>query len=88
MAHANINGVSLFYDEHGSGEPVLLHHGYTGSHDAYDDGVPHVAKRYRAIRMDGRGAGDSDRSAKGHAIEQYAAGVIGMADHHGLDRFP
>ena len=87
MAHANINGVSLFYDEHGSGEPVLLHHGYTGSHDAYDDVVPHVAKRYRAIRMDGRGAGDSDRSAKGHAIEQYAADVIGMADHLGLDRF-
>lgn len=87
MAHANINGVSLFYDEHGSGEPVLLHHGYTGSHDAYDDVVPHVAKQYRAIRMDGRGAGDSDRSAKGHAIKQYAADVIGMADHLGLDRF-
>lgn len=87
MAHANINGVSLFYDEHGSGEPVLLHHGYTGSHDAYDDVVPHVAKQYRAIRMDGRGAGDSDRSATGHAIEQYAADVIGMADHLGLDRF-
>ncbi len=87
MAHATINGVRLFHDEHGSGEPILLHHGYTGSHDAYDDVVPHLAKHYRVIRMDGRGAGDSDRSAKGHSIEQYAADVIGMADHLGLDRF-
>jgi pimeloyl-ACP methyl ester carboxylesterase len=87
MPHATINGVELFYDEHGSGEPILLHHGYTGSHDAYDDVVPHLAKGYRVIRMDGRGAGDSTRSATGHSIEQYAADVIGMADHLGLDRF-
>jgi pimeloyl-ACP methyl ester carboxylesterase len=88
MPHATINGHQLFYDEHGSGEPILLHHGYTGSHDAYDDVVPHLAKAgYRAIRMDGRGAGDSTREAKGHSIEQYAADVIGMADHLGLDRF-
>ncbi len=87
MAHATINGIQLFYDEHGSGEPVLLHHGYTGSHDAYDEVVPHLAKQYRVFRMDGRGAGDSDRSASGHSIEQYAADVIAMADFLGLDRF-
>ncbi|HNO65909.1 MAG TPA: alpha/beta fold hydrolase [Tepidiformaceae bacterium] len=87
MPHATINGVSLFFDEHGSGEPVLFHHGYTGSHYSYDDVVPHLAKRYRTIRMDGRGAGDSDRSARGHSIEQYAADVIGMADHLGLEKF-
>lgn len=87
MTHATINGVQLFFDEHGSGEPVLLHHGYTGSHDAYDDVVPHLASKYRVIRMDGRGAGDSARDASGHSIEQYAADVIGMADHLGLERF-
>ncbi|MGE0601263.1 MAG: alpha/beta fold hydrolase [Dehalococcoidia bacterium] len=87
MPHATINGVELFYDEHGSGEPVLFHHGYTGSHDAYDDVVPHVAAKYRAIRMDGRGAGDSTRGASDHSIEQYAADVIGMADFLGLARF-
>lgn len=88
MPYATINGNSLFYDEHGSGEPILLHHGYTGSHDAYDDVVPHLVKAgYRAIRMDGRGAGDSSREATGHSIEQYAADVIGMADHLGLEKF-
>jgi pimeloyl-ACP methyl ester carboxylesterase len=87
MAHATINGVKLFYDEHGSGEPLLVHHGYTGSHYSYDDVVPHLAKKYRVFRMDGRGAGDSEHPATGHTIEQYAADVVGMADHLGLDRF-
>ena len=88
MPHAIVNGNSLFYDDHGSGDPILLHHGYTGSHDAYDDVFPHLVEAgYRTIRMDGRGAGDSSREARGHSIEQYAADVIGMADFLGLDRF-
>lgn len=87
MPHATINGIELFYDEHGSGESILFHHGYTGSHDAYDDVYPHFESKYRVIRMDGRGAGDSTRTATGHSIEQYAADVIGMADFLGLDRF-
>jgi len=87
MAHATINGVELFYDEHGSGEPLIVHHGYTGSHYSYDDVVPHLAKKYRVIRMDGRGAGDSAHPADGYSIEQYAADVVGMADHLGLQKF-
>jgi pimeloyl-ACP methyl ester carboxylesterase len=87
MATATINGVKLFYDENGAGEPLLLHHGYTGSHYSYDDVVPALAAKFRVIRMDGRGAGDSERPAAGHTIEQYAADVIGMADHLGLNRF-
>lgn len=87
MAKATINGVELFYDEHGAGEPVLIHHGYTGSHYSWDGVVPALAKQYRVFRMDARGAGDSSHPAGGHTIEQYAADVIGMADHLGLGRF-
>lgn len=87
MAHATINGAALFYDEHGAGEPLIVHHGYTGSHYSYDDVVPYLAQKYRVIRMDGRGAGDSARPDTGHSIEQYAADVVGMADFLGLARF-
>ena len=87
MSQATINGVKLFYDEHGSGEPILIHHGYTGSHYSWDDVVPHLADRYRVFRMDCRGTVDSGHPADGHTIEQYAADVIGMADHLGLEKF-
>ena len=87
MAHATVNGVQLFYDEQGEGEPLLIHHGYTGSHYNWDQVAPILSRRWKVYRMDARGAGDSERPESGHSIEQYAADVIGMADHIGLQRF-
>ena len=88
MPHANINGASLYYAEQGTGPAILFHHGYTGSHDSWDVVAPaFAANGYRAIVMDCRGAGDSEHTADGYSIEQYADDVIGMADHLGLDRF-
>jgi pimeloyl-ACP methyl ester carboxylesterase len=87
MTHATINGVDLFYAAQGTGEPVIFNHGYTGSHDNFEAAVTLLAPRYRCVVMDCRGAGDSARPESGHTIEQYAADVVGMADHLGLDRF-
>lgn len=88
MPRTMVNGVELFHDEIGSGEPVLLHHGYTGSHDLWlNEIAPKLADRYRCIVMDARGAGESAHPADGYTIEQYALDVIGMADALGLDRF-
>ena len=88
MPRTMVNGVELFHDELGSGEPLLLHHGYTGSHDVFlNEIAPRLADRYRCIVMDARGAGDSAHPADGYTIEQYALDVIGMADALGLDRF-
>ncbi len=87
MPYANIHGTELFYDEQGSGEAILFHHGYTGSHDSWEDVVPRLKDRYRCVVMDARGAGDSSHPADGYTIEQYAADVVGMADNLELDRF-
>jgi pimeloyl-ACP methyl ester carboxylesterase len=88
MPQATINGVELFYDEVGSGPPLILHHGYTGSHDAWLNLIaPRLADRYRCIVMDARGAGDSAHPEGGYNFEQYALDVVGMADYLGLDRF-
>ena len=88
MPLKEINGVQLFWDEIGSGEPIILHHGYTGAHDVWLDEIgPRLADRYRCIVMDCRGAGDSERCADGHSIAQYALDVVAMADALGLDKF-
>ena len=88
MAVQNINGVDLFWDQLGSGEPVILHHGYTGAHDVWlDEIAPRLADRFHCIVMDCRGAGDSERCASGHDIPQYARDVIGLADFLKFDKF-
>lgn len=88
MPHASINGAELFYDQAGSGEPILMHHGYTGSHDAWWELItPRLKDRYHCIVMDSRGASDSSHPADGYNIAQYARDVVAMADFLGLDKF-
>lgn len=86
--HKTINGASLYYEERGSGEPLLFHHGYTGTHHAWDGVIPIVAAAgYRCIVMDCRGACDSEHTADGYSIAQYAEDALAMADALGIDTF-
>jgi pimeloyl-ACP methyl ester carboxylesterase len=88
MPMQNVNGVNLFWDEVGSGEPIIMHHGYTGAHDVWlNEIAPRLSERYRCIVMDCRGAGDSEHPADGYNIAQYARDVVAMADALELDRF-
>ena len=88
MPHKTINGASLYYEEHGSGEPLLFHHGYTGSHHGWDGVIPIVAAAgYRCIAMDCRGACDSEHTADGYSTAQYAQDAVGMVDALGIDKF-
>ncbi|MFQ5382423.1 MAG: alpha/beta fold hydrolase, partial [Dehalococcoidia bacterium] len=87
MPIANVNGVDLFYEQAGSGEPLLFHHGYTGSHDSWAGIVERLQDRYQCSVMDCRGAGDSAHPEDGYTIPQMAEDVVGMADHLGLDTF-
>ena len=87
MPYARVNGADLYYEEQGSGPPVIFHHGYTSSHDCWEDVYPRLADRYRCIAMDGRGAGDSASAPGPFTLAQYADDVCGMADALGIDRF-
>ena len=87
MARAMINGADLFYEESGSGQPLLFHHGYNGSHDSWEGTVERLRGKYRCIVMDCRGAGDSEHTAGGYTIAQYADDAVGLMDHLGIGRF-
>ena len=87
MPLANIDGVGLFYEESGSGEPIIFQHGYTGAHESWDGVIERINDRYRCIAIDARGAGDSSHPEGGYTIEQLAADVVGVADALGIERF-
>ena len=87
MAHATINGARLWYEVRGEGTPLLLHHGFTASRVNWEPAARLLADRYQVILMECRGTGESEHTPDGYSLEQYAADVIGMADHLGLDRF-
>lgn len=88
MPTLEVNGANLFYDEKGTGQPIIMHHGYTGAHDVWlQEIAPRLADRFRCIVMDCRGAGDSEHTADGYSIQQYARDVVGVADALGLETF-
>jgi pimeloyl-ACP methyl ester carboxylesterase len=91
MSHANINGARLWYDTPGnppeSAATLLLHHGYTASRVNWMPVAERLQDTYRVVLMECRGTGESEDTPDGYNLAQYAADVVGMADHLGLDKF-
>ena len=57
MGYVDANGVHTYYDEHGSGEPLLLLHGGLVDGDSFAQQTPVFAERFRVIVPDRRGHG-------------------------------
>jgi pimeloyl-ACP methyl ester carboxylesterase len=61
MPHAlTDDGVRLYYEESGSGTPVIFVHEYAGDHRAWEPQMRHFGQRYRAITFAARGYPPSD----------------------------
>ncbi len=86
MPHVTVNGARLWYDVRGSGAPILFHHGYTASRVNWMPVVERLQDRYRCILMECRGTGESEYTAGGYNLQQYAADVVGVLDHLGIGR--
>ena len=89
-----INGIKLYYETYGSGEPLLLLHGNGQSISAFNGQIPELAKHYQVIAVDTRAQGQSttngqtltydlfadDMSALLTALHIPAANVVGWSD--------
>ena len=61
MPHAlTDDGVRLYYEESGTGTPVIFVHEYAGDHRAWEPQMRHFGQRYRAITFAARGYPPSD----------------------------
>lgn len=61
MAEVEVNGVSLYYEEWGAGEPVVCIHGTGSSTALWRDAAAELGSRGRAIVYDRRGFSRSER---------------------------
>ncbi|MFC8734056.1 alpha/beta fold hydrolase [Luteimicrobium sp. NPDC057192] len=75
------DGVELFYQEFGSGRPVVLSHGWPLSSEAWERELKLLADNgYRAIAHDRRGHGRSSRTHDGNDMDHYAADLAALVE--------
>lgn len=55
----DVNGVKLYYETYGSGEPLILLHGAGGSITSFINQIHFFSKKYKVIIIDSRGRGNS-----------------------------
>ncbi len=85
-ARADLNGIRLYYETHGSGEPLLLMHGGTAFIESFYAQIPALARGHRIIAPDSRCHG---RSTDGEGPLSYglmASDMLALIDRLKLGR--
>lgn len=86
--HLNVEGVTLHYVEKGSGQPLVMVHGFGGSTFSFRYQVDEFSHSYRAIAIDLKGFGFSERPEGGdYSLTEQARLVLRALDVLGVDRF-
>ena len=79
------DGTKLYYKDWGTGDPVVLLHGWPLTADTWDDAaVALVEAGKRCIMPDRRGFGRSDQPWDGHDYDTYADDVAAVIDDAGV----
>jgi non-heme chloroperoxidase len=69
----NSGNIDLYYEDHGSGKPIILIHGYPLSGRAWEKQVPVLLDAgYRVITYDRRGFGQSSQPSSGYDYDTFA----------------
>jgi pimeloyl-ACP methyl ester carboxylesterase len=89
MPHAvTDDGVRLYFEEAGSGTPVIFVHEFAGDHRSWEPQIRHFARRYRCIVYNARGYPPSDvpESASSYSQNRAADDIESVLDHLKIDR--
>ena len=74
--------IELYYEDHGSGPPVVLIHGYPFSGASWEKQVPALLDAgYRVITYDRRGFGKSSQPTEGYNYDTFAGDLHKLITH-------
>ncbi len=84
MPSAPIRDIMTYYEEAGSGEPLVLIMGLGGDLQGWAFQVPVLAQHFRVITFDNRGAGRTSAPDRPYSIAGMAEDVVALMDRIGV----
>lgn len=85
--YVDVNGVKIYYEIHGVGEPLVLLHGFTMSHAMWKGWVEDLSKDYKLILPDLRGHGNSTNPSNVFTHKKSAEDIYALLDILDIDKF-
>jgi pimeloyl-ACP methyl ester carboxylesterase len=83
--YAKVNGLNLYYEVYGTGQPLLLLHGNGGSIAGQTSRIERFKGKYRVIAVDNRGQGNSKDDTSVLTYELMASDVAKLLDQLKID---
>ena len=84
MPTDDLDGITLHFTDEGSGEPVVLIHGFPHSAELWTPQRAALSASYRVIAPDLRGHGGSDPPHDAASIDMYADDIVALMDELGI----
>lgn len=73
MPKALINGINLYYEDHGHGFPIIFTHGFAGTTQSWESQISAFSQKYRFITYDMRGHGQTDTPEE---LSKYSLDIV------------
>ncbi len=82
-----VNGIEMYYEIRGRGEPLVMLHGFSGAGSNWEPFLSGLVKEYQLIIPDMRGHGRTTNPSMKFTFRQYALDVFALLDRLGIERF-
>src|SRR6058998_751802 len=82
--YAPVNGLDLYYEIHGTGDPLIVLHGGIGSIEMFGDNIARFAAHRRVIGVDLQGHGRTADIDRPMTYEAMGDDIAALIEHLGL----
>src|SRR5881296_298574 len=82
--YADVNGIKLYYETHGTGRPLILLHGGLGAIEMFGPNLPALAKGRQLIAVDLQGHGRTADIDRALSVALMSDDIAALIKHLGL----
>lgn len=85
MPEKKVNGIDIYYEIHGEGDPLVLIMGLRRNVEWWYHQISPLSKHFKVIAFDNRGAGRSDKPEMTYSIRLFADDTAGLLEALGVE---